>query len=130
MPVLVWDDSLKVGNAVMDADHREFVELLAQCDGADDAAFAALFARIAAHLSEHLAREEELMRHYAFPAYPIHKHEHDRVRLELEGIGKRLAAGNRLLARGYVREALPDWFVTHKNTMDSATAGWIKAQGG
>ncbi len=130
MPTLTWDDSLKVGNAVMDTDHQEFVELLAACGSADDAEFPALFAALATHLREHLLHEEELMRQYGFPPYPIHKHEHDRVRLELEGIEKRLAAGNLPLARGYVREALPDWFIAHKNTMDSATAGWIKMKGG
>ena len=130
MTTLTWDDSLKVGNAVMDADHQEFVELLSATARAEDAEFPACFAKIATHLREHLAREEELMRQHGFPPYPIHKHEHDRVRLELEGIEKRLAAGNLALARGYVREALPDWFMAHKNTMDSATAGWIRAQGG
>jgi len=127
---LVWDDSFKVGNAIIDQDHEEMVRLLALCDGADDLAFPAIFAELATHLREHLLHEEELMRQYGFPPYAIHKHEHDRVRLELEGIEKRLAAGNLQLARGYAREVLPDWFMAHKNTMDSATAGWIKMRGG
>lgn len=127
---LAWDDSLKVGNAIIDADHKETVELLAVCATAEDADFRALFAGFATHLREHLVREEELMVQYGFPAYPIHKHEHDRVRLELEGIEKRLAVGNLLLARGYVREMVPEWFIGHKNSMDSATAAWIKSQGG
>ena len=130
LPPLTWDDSLKVGNATIDADHKETVELLATCAAAEDADFRALFAGFATHLREHLAREEGLMQQYGFPATPIHKHEHDRVRLELEGIEKRLAAGNLQLARGYIREMVPEWFVNHKNTMDSATAAWIAAQGG
>ena len=127
---LVWDDSLKVGNEVIDHDHKETVELLAELNAASDADFHAVFARFADHLRDHLAREEDLMRQYGFPPFPIHKHEHDRVRLELQGIEKRLAAGNLMLARGYAREVVPDWFINHKNTMDSATAAWIKSQGG
>lgn len=127
---LVWDDSLKVGNDVIDHDHKETVEMLAELAAADDAAFPAVFARFTQHLREHLAREEDLMRQYGFPPFQIHKHEHDRVRLELEGIEKRLAAGNLMLARGYATQAVPDWFVNHKNTMDSATAAWIRSQGG
>ena len=130
LTALTWDDSLKVGNAIIDAEHQETVELLAVCGAAEDADFRAQFAHFATHLREHLAHEEELMRQYGFPAYPIHKHEHDRVRLELEGIEKRLAAGNLQLARGYVREMVPAWFIAHKNTMDSATAAWIRSQGG
>jgi hemerythrin len=127
---LVWDDSLKVGNDIIDHDHQETVELLGELASADDSAFPAAFAKFAQHLREHLAREEDLMRQYGFPPFPIHKHEHDRVRLELEGIEKRLAAGNKMLARGYATQAVPDWFINHKNTMDSATAAWIKSQGG
>jgi hemerythrin len=127
---LAWDASMEVGNAIIDADHKETVELLAEVNAADDAAFPALFATFAQHLRDHLAREEALMDQYGFPPAPIHKHEHNRVRLELEGIEKRLAAGNLMLARGYTREAVPDWFVMHKNTMDAATAAWIRSQGG
>lgn len=127
---LVWDDSLKVGNDIIDHDHKETVELLAGLAAVDDAAFPAAFAHFAQHLRDHLAREEDLMRQYGFPPFPIHKHEHDRVRLELEGIEKRLAAGNLMLARGYATQAVPDWFINHKNTMDSATAAWIRSQGG
>lgn len=133
MPTLIaltWDDSLKVGNAVIDHDHEEFVGVLGACNAAEDAGFPALFATLATHLREHLLHEEDLMRKHGFPPYPIHKHEHDRVRQELDGIEKRLTAGNLQAARDYTRETLPDWFMAHRKTMDSATAGWIKMQGG
>lgn len=127
---LVWDDSLKVGNDIIDHEHKETVELLGELAAAGDGDFPALFARFAQHLRDHLAHEEALMQQYGFPPYPIHKYEHDRVRLELEGIQKRLAAGNLMLARGYATQAVPEWFINHKNSMDSATAAWIKTQGG
>lgn len=125
-----WDASLEVGNAIIDAEHRETVELLAEAAQASDAELPAVFEKFATHLRDHLAHEEELMRQYGFPATPIHVHEHNRVRLELEGVGQRLAVGNRMLARGYLTETVPDWFINHKNTMDSATAAWIRSQGG
>lgn len=127
---LVWSDDLKVGNEIIDTEHRETVELLGVLAAADDASFPAEFAKFADHLRVHLAHEEALMAEFGFPAEPIHRREHDRVRLELEGVEKRLAAGNTMLARGYATQAVPDWFVTHKNTMDAATAAWIRQQGG
>lgn len=130
LTALSWDSSLEVGNAIIDADHKETVELLAEVTGLSNAEFPAGFKRFADHLRDHLAREEGLMDQYDFPATPIHKHEHERVRRELEGIAKRLAAGNLMLARGYITEIVPDWFVNHKNTMDSATAAWIRLRGG
>lgn len=125
-----WDSSLEVGNAIIDADHQETIELLGKAAKAADADLPAHFRAFAQHLREHLAREEELMRQYGFPPTPIHVHEHNRVRLELEGIEKRMAMGNLALVRGYLTEIVPDWFVNHKNTMDSATAAWIRSQGG
>ncbi len=127
---LAWTDALEVGHPVIDHDHKETVALLNALNAAPDADLAAAFADYADHLREHLAREEDLMRLHGFPAYPIHKHEHDRVRTELEGIAKRLAAGNFMLARGYAREVAPAWFLQHKDTMDAATAAWIRQQGG
>lgn len=129
-PALAWDPSLEVGNAVIDRDHKETVELLAALIDAPDADFPALFTGFARHLRDHLANEEALMREFGFPAYAIHRHEHERVRTELEGIERRLAAGNLMLARGYVTEIVPDWFINHKDTMDAATAAWIRHQGG
>ncbi len=125
-----WDVSLEVGNAVIDADHKETIERLAEAARATDAELPALFDAFARHLRDHLAREEELMHAYAFPPAPIHVHEHNRVRLELDGVAKRLAAGNLALVRGYLTEIVPDWFITHKNTMDAATAAWIRSRGG
>ncbi|GAA4252830.1 bacteriohemerythrin [Azospirillum formosense] len=125
-----WSPSLEVGNAIIDADHKETVELLAEAAKASDADLPAHFTAFAQHLRDHLAREEELMHQYGFPPTPIHVHEHNRVRLELEGIAKRVAAGNLALVRGYLTEVVPEWFINHKNTMDSATAAWIRSQGG
>lgn len=130
LAVLVWDDSFKVGNDVIDRDHQETVELLAALAMESDAAFPAAFAHFAQHLRDHLAREEELMQRFGFPPYPIHKYEHDRVRGELEGVEKRLAGGAMTVARAYVTDVVPEWFVNHKNTMDFATAAWIRNQGG
>lgn len=127
---LTWSESMEVGNAIIDSDHKETVALLVEAADADDAELPALFAKFAEHLRDHLAREEELMLAFGFPPYPIHFNEHERVRRELDGIEERLARGNLALARGYLTEVVPDWFINHKNTMDSATAAWIRRQGG
>ena len=125
---LIWNESLLVGNDVIDADHALAVAQLNGLADADDAAFPALFAAFADHLREHFAREEELMRRWNFPIYPIHKGEHERVLLECEGIRRQMERGNRTLARGYVREVAPDWFLGHRGSMDAVTANFIRAQ--
>ena len=82
-------------------------------------------ALLAVHTREHFLREETLMREEGFPAYPVHKAEHDRVLAEMDAearIFREKGDGVRL-AR-YLFETLPAWFLNHIRTMDAVTAGF------
>ena len=107
---LAWSDDLKVGNAVMDADHQELFHLLARFEGADAAAWVAAFEALALHLREHFERENELMRRHA-------------------EAGEMLAAakaGDLAPARTYLADVVGPWFLNHRNTMDWVTAQFLK----
>ncbi len=127
---LAWNDSLKVGDAIIDEDHKGILALVSACDAADDEAFPALFLAFVEYMRAHFLREEDLMRQYGFPHHSIHKDEHDRVRLEMDELEARLGIDGLATARDYIRTVTPPWFVAHKNSMDSAIAGWIKMKGG
>lgn len=85
---------------------------------------------LASHTRAHFAREEETMREVSFPAYPVHKGEHDRV---LHELGERAAGfekdgdGRRLL--GYLDNVVRDWFPEHIATMDTVTARFAASRG-
>jgi hemerythrin len=94
-------------------------------EGTFDAVLAKL-ALLAVHTRDHFMREEAAMREARFPAYPVHKVEHDRVLAEMDrearlfrekGDGKRLSR--------YLFEALPSWFRGHVRTMDVVTAAFL-----
>ncbi|HEY6100374.1 MAG TPA: hemerythrin family protein [Anaeromyxobacter sp.] len=77
----------------------------------------------AVHTRGHFLREETLMRETRFPAYPVHKAEHDRVLAEMDAEARvfRERGDGERLAR-YLFETLPAWFVNHTRSMDLVTA--------
>lgn len=126
MAILTWNDRLSVGLASMDATHREFLERLAALAEATPEQLAERFDVLLAHTRDHFAAEEALMAETTFPAINEHKAEHARVLTELTHFGASAAAGRLPLLRAYVREQLPDWFMLHLLTMDTATAAHVR----
>ena len=122
MGVLSWSEELNVGVAFMDDDHAEAARLINALAEAEGDALKALFAEFLHHTEEHFGREEEMMRHIHFFAYGPHKGEHDRVLDELRAVEARIAAGETETLQPYFTEALPQWLLTHRNTMDAITA--------
>jgi hemerythrin len=85
---------------------------------------------LAVHTREHFLREETMMREARFPAYPVHKAEHDRVLAEMDAEARAFRErGDPARLRRYVLEALPAWFVNHIRTMDVVTARFVAGQG-
>ena len=125
---LVWSDTLAVGVEGMDAHHRDFIKAWAEAAGAaEGAAFADAFHTLAAHLAEHFAYEESLMERHGFPALAEHRGEHKRVLADMRELAGSLARGRSRMARLYVREKMPEWFLLHRDTMDTATAAYLQA---
>lgn len=77
---------------------------------------------------EHFAREEVAMRECGYPAYAVHKAEHDRVLADRRFEAERFRIGRgagRLLA--YLTETVPVWLLGHIQTMDLHAARFVAA---
>ncbi len=124
--------------AFMNADHVREARLVNDVEAALDAhrrgegtlgAVVETLSLLAVHTREHFTREETAMREARFPAYPVHKAEHDRV---LEGMDAEARAfrdgGDGARLSRYLAEALPAWFANHVRTMDTVTAGFLARQ--
>lgn len=82
-----------------------------------------------AHTREHFAREESAMEETGFPAYPMHKAEHDRVLDELKAEARAFQAqGDAARLSAYVSETVPAWFVQHIQSMDLVTSRFVAAR--
>jgi len=81
---------------------------------------------LAVHTREHFLREESMMREAQFPAYPMHKAEHDRVLAEMDREARAFRdTGDAARLSRYVVSALPLWFEGHVRTMDVVTARFV-----
>ncbi|HSH28463.1 MAG TPA: hemerythrin family protein [Thiohalobacter sp.] len=78
------------------------------------------------HMRTHFSREEELMRQYGFPVYPVHKGEHDRVYAELQQVIADWQTDSDMAAlRHYIYEVFPSWLFQHIASMDQVTARFL-----
>jgi hemerythrin len=119
-----WVDDLRLGFEPMDATHQEFVVLVDALLAAPDAGVADALVAVHAHSREHFEMEERWMEETGFPATGCHRDEHAAVLASMEGVGRKLAAGDVLAARRLAR-ALADWFPGHAHHLDSALAHWM-----
>lgn len=127
MTVIRWSDDLRVGLGFIDDDHHEAVILMNEMSDASGDALLALFRRFLTHSEEHFAREEAMMRETAFLALVPHKGEHERVLHEMRRVLVGLEAGD--AQTDYFTEALPQWFLGHRNSMDLVTANFARQRG-
>ncbi len=130
-------DVPKVELAFMNEDHAEAVEItnqllqILESEEPDPTSFKSTLKQLLQHNREHFAREEEQMRQFDFPPYPVHKNEHDIVLAEMEAELKAWSETRDLdRAKHYIRITLTNWFVNHIATMDTITARYIAGAGG
>lgn len=123
----------------MNAVHREevdlLIELLNRLDAVADGelppeALDAPLESLLAHMREHFAGEEERMVEAAFPPYPVHKAEHDRVLAEANAIYDAwLTDRDERALSTYLERTLPAWMIHHISTMDAVTARFLASRG-
>ncbi|AHK15411.1 bacteriohemerythrin [Thalassolituus oleivorans] len=115
----------------MNREHETFVNLMIE---AEDALLMGRFTvqhfrRLVQHSQEHFAHEEREMLAYHFPAYPMHKQEHERVLATMISLLEGYEDDQNILPLlNYVQEVLPDWFAGHITSMDKVTAEFLARQ--
>jgi len=130
--VIRWSDALLVGVAFVDTDHHEAVETMNRLAALavtqpGSESLRAEFTGFLRHCEEHFAREEAMMREVGFFALEPHQGEHERVVAELRAVLADLDAGRD--RRDYFTDALPQWFLDHRATMDFVTAQFALQRG-
>lgn len=128
MAVLEWSDALSLDLPLMDDTHREFVDLLARVEHADDTRLLAEWRTLIDHTTDHFGREDDWMRRTGFASTNCHALQH---RVVLQAMREGLDAGRSgrtALVREMARELAP-WFVHHAQTMDAALALHMRGVG-
>jgi hemerythrin-like metal-binding protein len=126
---LVWSDALSLELDFMDDTHREFVDLLAATELADDDTVLACFEALIDHTDDHFGREDRWMKDTQFSSSNCHAMQHNVVlQVMREGLKRGKENADLKTVRQMAHE-LGIWFPQHAQTMDAALALHLRRVG-
>lgn len=135
MALLTVEQVNRVAYDVMHHTHEEEIAMLNSIDAlgarfeAGEGVGEALAQKLEAyveHVIDHFDTEEQLMQVHGFPAYQMHKMEHDRVLQQFDEVYKAWKASDDLMIMVNFLRSTPEWIINHIATMDTITAMHIK----
>ena len=126
---LHWSDALALDLDFMDDTHKEFVDLLALTETAEDDALLARFQALIDHTDDHFGRKDRWMKDTQFSSSNCHSMQHDVVlQVMREGQRRGREENDLKLVRELARE-LGLWFPQHAQSMDAALALHLRRVG-
>jgi len=123
MSLIEWKAEFSVGNAAVDHEHRELIQLIndvhaAIDSGANTDRLAAGLGEIYAQIAAHFALEEKIMRDAGYADFGPHKADHESLLDQLADIIDGVEIGNKLDDRD-LSSRLNRWFTEHFGTHDA-----------
>ena len=128
MAFLEWSDALSLDLPLMDDTHREFVDLLALAQQADDSDLPGAWRALIEHTDAHFAQEDRWMLSTRFAASNCHTMQH-KVVLQVMREGAAQAAAGEFDALRVMTSELAAWFPKHAQSMDAALALHLRRAG-
>uniref|UniRef100_A0A7C3WBY7 Bacteriohemerythrin n=1 Tax=Fundidesulfovibrio putealis TaxID=270496 RepID=A0A7C3WBY7_9BACT len=129
----VWTDTLSVGIAELDAQHRSLVELLATLHravlaGEDRQIMSGVIKQLNAYMRDHFSSEERWMEAHAFPGLAEHRTLHVDFAERMVHFELDFLAGQADLSRELLRY-LSDWLANHIMGADQLYAAHFRKTG-
>ncbi len=128
MPIIEWRDEFKTGDAPVDHEHRELIELInrlydAMVEGPPSEETVRALGEVFARISAHFALEEHEMREAKYLEFPGHKDDHEDLLDRIRDIMDAYEVGVFNEQRDAFGDSLRDWFVNHFKTHDRKLHG-------
>jgi len=121
MQTIKWSQDMSLGVGGMDVAHKEFLDDLTELLTVPDDQFAPAFMQMIDTAEKGFRAEEELMEAIDFPGLHEHREQHARVLGALHHVAPHVMGGDIELGRE-AADLLPQWFLHHLSTMDTALA--------
>jgi hemerythrin-like metal-binding protein len=123
MSLIEWKPEFSVGNAAVDHEHRELIQLInsvhaAISGGADRDRMAAGLGEIYAQIAAHFALEEKIMRDAGYADFGPHKADHESLLDQLADIIYAVERDNKLDDQD-LSSRLNRWFTEHFGSHDA-----------
>ena len=133
MPLIVFDDSLKLGIDVIDEQHEQLIQQINDTHdaleaGMDGSEFISIVNKLMDYCVYHFSEEEALMRQYCYPAYQSHKAEHNTSTEEFFNFDTSEVLRNPESARKLL-DFLHQWLLNHIDKVDRSLALYLKEEG-
>ena len=128
MAQLEWSDALNLDLPLMDDTHREFVDLLAAVDRAEDAQLLSTWNTLVEHTEQHFGQEDAWMASTRFASGNCHSTQH-KVVLQVMREGAARAEQGDLKVLRVMASELALWFPQHAQNMDAALALHLRRVG-
>ena len=127
MTLLEWKPEFSVGNAAVDHEHRELIELINNIQagvsaGADREQLVGGLGEIYAQIAAHFALEEKMMRDADYVGYGVHKDDHESLLDQLTEIIDAVELEGRYEEQA-LTSVLNAWFSEHFRTHDAQLHG-------
>ena len=120
-----------VAKPSMNDTHLEEILIINKLENAaiesDTQAVAEILNELLEHTAMHFFDEEEMMEETLFPAFKMHKSEHDRHLHELKSVMRYFDEHKDTSAiTAYIQGNLTPWLINHIETMDTMTAKFLE----
>lgn len=132
MELIRWRDSLCLGIADVDEDHKRLVGLLNRLHfmalaGDDSVAIGDVLDELVAHIIRHFRREEALMLRIGYPDREEHTRQHAEFRERLTGFQDSFEQGARGFDTSTFYDFLADWLIVHLTRDDLKLKPYVEA---
>lgn len=115
-PLIKWNDSMSVGNEVMDRDHRALMGLINQLalenNRSDRIVLEHVLDELIGYAVAHFAREETYMAELGFKGLAAHRKHHQRLTREVQAIRAKFLRGTHAIG-DEIRDFLALWLKRH-----------------
>lgn len=136
MPLLVWNEAMKLGIKRIDDQHQRWIALMNRLHegiqhGLDKKLLDEAMTGMLDYTRTHFVDEEQLLRDYQYPGYAEHKKEHDGFIVRLHELQKEQENRDKnswLLVLDVVK-AMSKWLFDHIEYADRQFAPFLKEKG-
>ena len=128
MQTIQWSQDMALGVPEVDDAHKIFIDELTSLLNMPDEQFGSVFMLMVARLESDFREEDRLMEDIEYPGLQGHREQHARVLAALHHVMPHVMNGDLSLGRE-AAELLPQWFLFHLSTMDTALAFALDIEG-
>lgn len=126
MKNIEWDDSLLIGNDLIDIQHKRLIGLIAAIPEEESPGDELALDEAIVYAETHFADEEELLEHVGYPKTPEHIEMHEKMTSILESYKRDYDEGKTDLSA--FKQFMYEWIKGHIMTEDKKISAFLRSK--